>query len=368
MATQLREISALIIGGGSVGQVIGKHLALAGVNPALYLKPKYSGPADEGFYLYNAPTFGKRQKMRWDDFKIYTSPEQLSKIHADQVFVCVAESDLRKGWLEQIWPHFRHALWIFMQPGVDVYSYVSKIVPERFIVLGKPGFLAYQGPLDGEEYFPGGTVFWRPPGSLTLFKGINDETSVAAGALLQRGGLNVGLATDFEAARLYSTALFLPFIMSLESRGWSMQRLRDDDRAIARLCVAVNEVSSAIRNRTGVVSKLARRLQKPMWWRLLLKYGPRHAPIPIEAYYKQRGTRRRAEIELLLQEYAGFLTRNGVTPIALADIRKEWLQLRPKLTARSVDDTPVGMVVPNMAPPSVGFAQNKRVDDDGNIV
>ncbi len=364
MSTQLREISALIIGGGPTGQVIGKHLALAGVNAALYLKQEYAGPADLGFYLYRTPTWGKRENLRWDDFKIYTTPEQLSAIHADHVYVCLAEQDLRTGWLEQVWPHFRHAYWIFLQPGIDVKSYVSKIVPERFVVQMQPGFLAYEGPLGDEERYPRGTVFWHPPGGASLFDAIDAPTGVAVSNILQKGGLKVGIVSNFEGEKLQASTLLLPFLMTLETHGWSFERLREDKRAIARLCVAVNELVSGIRARTGFESSRGYRLQKPWFWRLILKYGPNFAPIPIEDYFRERGTRQRQETELMLEGMARLLTEAGVKPIALADIRKEWLQSRPRFAASSGSYDRLPMMNAG-APATSDFAVPNRYDDDG---
>jgi len=363
----VRGIHALIIGGGPVAQVLGKHLALAGVNLALYLKPKYAGTADEGFYLHPTPTFGKRHVIRWDDFKIYTRPEQLQAVHADQVYVCTSSTDLRRGWVEQIWPMFRNALWIIMQPGLDDFAYMSKTVPERLLVEGKVGFLAYHAPLHGEEVYPEGVAYWCPPMSPTMFTAQDPETGLAVTRLLERGGLPVALSTHFHADKLYSTGLLLPLVLSLEARGWDFARLRNDKSALARLCVAVNEISTAVEAQTGVSSTMAARLKKPGFWRLFLKYGDRFAPIPLAAYYRSKYTKLRGQSEKLLNDFAGFITRHGANPLALADLRREWLEMRPRLAEVETDITPTGMLVPSYKPPVVAFAHEAAVDDDGNI-
>lgn len=362
----MREIHALVIGGGAVGQVIGKHLALAGVQPSLYLKPKYAGTADEGFYLHPTPTFGKQHTIRWDDFKIYTRPEQLAQVHADQVYICTSSTDLRRGWVEQIWPLFRHALWVVMTPGLDDYAYMAKTVPERFLVEGKVGFLAYNAPLPGEELAEG-VAYWCPPMSPTMFTASDPETGLAVTRLLEKGGLAVGLATDFHANKLYSTGLTLPLVLSLEARGWDFNRLRDDRAALARLCVAINEIATAIEAQTGTSSTMAMRLKKPGTWRLFLKYGDRFAPIPLAAYYRAKYTKFRAQSEKLLNDFAGLIARHGGNPVALADLRREWLEMRPRLAEVETDITPSGMVVPSYKPPVVAFAQESAVDDDGNL-
>ena len=328
---QLRQISVLIIGGGPVAQVLGKALSNTGANISLYLKPKYASVSNAGFAVYPTSTRGKRLHDRWDDFKIYTTPEQLHALHADQVYVCVGQHELRTGWLEQIWPSFRHAYWVFVQPGLEDYAYIAKTVPERFIVQGKMGFLAYRAPIGDEDLITPGVAHWIPPGAHTYFKGQTDEAGLVVANLLTAGGLRCGLSTEFHAQRLYSSALLLPFVMSLEARGWSFERLRGDSAAIARMCVAIGELSALVVAETGKWSKLASWLRKPWVWRALLKYGPRYAPIPLEAYYRTKYTSLRPQTEALLDEYARLLARHNLKPVGLADLRRDWLAMRPRI-------------------------------------
>lgn len=353
----LRQTNALIVGGGAVGQVIGKHLALAGVHTGIFVKHKYASVADEGFELHHFAPFGKHTRLRYDDFKILHDPKVLSERHFDQVFVCVSSTDLRTGWLEKFFPHLRHSIWVIMQPGLRDYEYVASIVPERYIVQGTPGFMAYHGPLEGDDdVYPPGVAWWRPPFQATLFEGPDERTTTSVTRLLDAGGLKCGLSSNLMTRNLHRRALILTFAMGLETHGWSIDALSSDKGMLRVMAQVADELHGLVAQATGSPSRSARRYRRGWYWKLAMKTMRWFTPFPFEPFCKDHFTRHRDELERLLDDYEALAKTVGVSTRSMAALRAKWESQRRGLESDDRTDlTPAGMVVPELNTPGVSF-------------
>ena len=355
MSNSLRQITALIVGGGPVGRIIGKHLKMSGVDDiGLLLKPKYAAIADQGFELHQLQTMKKKRlRNRYDDFKIIRM-EELSRVHYDHVYICLSGPELRTGWLEQAWPHLRHSLWVSCTPGLDDYDYLLRTIPERYIVLCKPGFIAYDAPLPGEDISPPGTAFWYPPWQMTLFKAHDVPTAAMLARMFEKGGLPCGVASDFEAQRLYDSAAAVCFAAALEIHNWDLLALRNDATGLARLCVTQGEVGNAILQRTGFENQMNRRLRKPFWWKLILKYMDNFMPMSLSGYMQHHFMKHRRQMEQQFGDFVRLVRDHGVEPTGTESLAREWARRRGAVAERSFDHLmPMGSMVANTASRSV---------------
>jgi ketopantoate reductase len=353
---RLRQIDALVVGAGAVGQVIGKHLAVAGVNTTLFVKREYASVADEGFELHHFSPFGKHERRRFDDFKIIKDVQELEQRHFDQVYICVSSPDLKSGWVPRFFPHLRHSIWVLLQPGLRDHEYMASVVPERYIVQGTPGFLAYHAPVEGDGLSPPGVAWWRPPFQSTLFEGPDEQTTTAVTRLLDRGGLKCGVASNLVARDLYRRALVLPFAMAMELNGWSIDAICADSGTLGVMCAIVDELIGVVEQATGRPPGRAGRHRKASYWKFAMKGTRWFAPFPIEAYCRAHFTRRRRELDQLVDEYMALAQSVGRPVNSLRAMRDHWRRKRPDIQRANIDLTPSGMVVPEFGRPNVAFA------------
>ncbi len=342
-----RAVTALIVGGGPVAQIIGKHLKMSGIDDiGLMLKPKYAPIADQGFELHQLITMKKKRlRQRYDDFKIVPSVETLQRVHYDQVYICVSGPELRSGWLEQAWPHLRHSLWITFTSGIDDYEYLARTIPERYIVMGQIGFLAYDAPLPGENIDPRGVAFWFPPGQMTYFKGHDEVTTALIVRTFERAGMPCGTRSSFDADRIYASAAVTCFAAALEIHNWDLKSLLADTVGMARLCVTQGEIGTAIYARYQTDSTLNRRLRKPFWWKLALKYLDGVIPLPLAQYMKAHFSKHRRQMEQQFGDFVKIVRASGSEATGTQSLARDWARNRPELAERSIDHLmPMGMI------------------------
>lgn len=346
-SNSLRQVTALIVGGGPVARIIGKHLKLSGIDDiGLLLKPKYAPIADQGFELHQLLTLKKKRlRQRYDDFKIIPSVETLARVHFDQIYICVSGPELRTGWLEQAWPHLRHSVWITFTPGVDDYEYMAQTIPERYIVRAIPGFIAYEAPLPSENINPPGIAYWFPPGQMTYFKGHDEDTTTMITRQFDRGGFPAGSTSTFDGDRLYESAAMTCAAAALEIHNWNFEALLNDRSGMARLCVTQGEIGNAIMARYGTDSKLNRRLRSPFWWKLALKYLDGFCPFPLPEYMASHFTKHRRQMEQQFGDFVKLVKAFGVDPTGTQSLARDWARRRPAVAERSMDHLlPMGMV------------------------
>ncbi len=186
------------------------------------------------------------------------------------------------------------------------------------------------------------------------------HTNDACGAvtrLLERGGLKCGVASNLVAMNLHRRALMLPLAMALEIEQWSIDTLCADAGMLGAMCKVVEELNLVVEKATGRASRSASRYSKPWYWKLATKSFRYFAPFPLEGYCKRHFTRRRRELDQLLDEFTALGKSVGVATQSLSAMRKHWEGKRPRLEREDVRDdlTPAGMVVPELDRPGVSF-------------
>lgn len=351
----LRRIRALVVGGGATGQVYGYFLAQAGVEVSYYLKPRYAAEAEEGFDLLPFGLVGRRPKRHFGGFEVHTDHRVLRGRHFDQIWLCISAPALKSGVVPELNSACPDAVWVCLQPGLDAKENLLEFIPEQRIVMGMVGFIAYQSPLPGEKPDLEGVSYFLPPLSPTLFAGPHAERIANQ---MQKAGLPAGARPDVQSISQFGSAFLIPFVVALETAGWSLRALRKDNEALDRLAVAVSEAFDALEaagvGGRGSLGLLTRRSVLKM----ALFAAPQLAPLPLETYLKYHFTKVRRQSEDVMRDFCDLAKKHGVDSTCLQGLEDLWYMNRPAIHETEALQTAAALTFEDLARAgSVEFAE-----------
>ena len=291
-------LSVLIVGAGSVGQVFARHLQLGGAEVTFFVREKYRQDAARGFDLY--PLNHRRDEPeRLEGFGVVTSPTEVAARRFDMMFLTVSSTGLRGPWLEELVAAAPDATVVSLQPGVDDRGIVMEAgVPAERLVSGLIGFLSYAAPLPGEAIARPGMAYWFPPMSPCRFSGAPDRVRAVVEAL-SRGRLPARIDADVPRATAFGTAILLGYVAALERAGWSIRSLVHGEW-LATAARGVGEAFAVLAPVAGQPPLVARLLAHPVAFRLVIWFGQRVAPFPLERYLEKHFSKVQDQTRLVL--------------------------------------------------------------------
>lgn len=282
----------LVVGAGAVGQVYGRHLQLGGAELTFFVRDKYRVATAAGFDMYMLR--GRRRAVpgRLDGFEVISRIDEVAARSFDQVYLTVSSTALAGPWLGELIAAIGDATLVALQPGVnDRDQVIAAGASAERTVSGIITLIGYAAPLPGERRFPRpGTAYWFPPLVPNLFSGPRERTDAVVAAL-RAGKLPARRHTDVQRLVAFPSAILMPYLVALESAGWSL-------RAFAR-GPAIQRGADAARQALAIVAAADRRrlslgarcLSRPRALRFLLWSARRAVPLPLETYLREHFTK-----------------------------------------------------------------------------
>lgn len=272
-------MKALLVGAGAVGQVFAAHLASAGWEIGLLVKPRYARAARAGFTLLPPG----EEPWSWTPPVVLEDPVEAARERWDQVWLCVSSTALVDAWLDALARATPEATWVTLQPGLEDRALLLRYVPPSRLVSGLIGFSAWGAPLPGQEG-PKGLGYWFPPGVPCRFSGPEPAVDAIVDALA-RAGLPASASADAARDGALGSALLNPTMAALEVAGWTFSAWRHDP--VSRLGAAAAREALAVAGATHEVATwplalLARRRV----FSLVLRLAPMLAPMPLETFFR----------------------------------------------------------------------------------
>jgi 2-dehydropantoate 2-reductase len=309
----------LIVGGGAVGQVYGRHLQLGGAAVTLLVRPRQAAQAEAGFDLYPLHEKGARERpVRFRAESVRTSVAEVAEAW-DAIVLCVSSTALREGsWLAEI-GGLPAASFVTLQPGIDDAAFVAERVGEDRLVTGMIPFLSYAAPLSGEALPRPGTAYYVPPFARFPLSGSEERVRPLALALT-RGGLRARRHPDVGTELAFGAALLDPHMAALECAGFDLRRFQRDG-ALLRLAAAASAEATAIAARVrGARRPAGAALMRPLAVRLLTLAAPALVPFDLEAFLRVHYTKVGGQTRHLLRTYVEIAERRGLDHAALQEL------------------------------------------------
>jgi ketopantoate reductase len=229
-------MNALVVGAGSVGQVLARHLHLGGSKVSFFVKGKHAQRISNGLVLYHLNKRDARMRpIHFRSFEVMTKYSQLDRQSWDQIYICVPSNGLSDTMFEGIKQYRGSATIIKIQPGLGDRNSFTSHFEESVLVVGMITFVSYRAPLSGENIAEPGMAYWFPPFLSTLFSGAEDRVQEVVDAL-DGGGLPVKVHRDVESLVGYVLAVQAPLMAGLECAGWSIRQFTRNQRSLGCCC------------------------------------------------------------------------------------------------------------------------------------
>lgn len=283
-------VKALVVGAGSVGQVIARHLCLAGIEVAFLARDKSVRSISNGLVLYALNTRGARSKpIHISTFDVLTQDSITEDLSWDQIYMCVPSDALKDPLLGWIQNHRAGATIIKLQPGLrDRTEYVSHFDDSQ-IVTGMLSLISYRAPLSEEEVAEPGTAYWFPPLLPSLFSGFEKRAHDVADTL-NDGGFPARVHADVESFVGFVLAVEAPLTAGLECAGWSIRNF-SRSRWLHVAHAAIKEASLIASAYLQVSPPASLSLLSPTILRLGFSLLPKRRPILLESYLRHHFTK-----------------------------------------------------------------------------
>ncbi len=299
-----KETRVLIVGAGAIGQVYGSYLQKGGDIVNVLVRPHHLEQATEGYILHQLGIAGKR--AHYDLFKpnrVLTSIDQVPGEIYTSVWFCLPTPVLKEPWVAQLLEMVRGAT--IVVTGLSDKQLLQTMVPEDTIVTFLVSMVAYPGPLEGEDFWPPGMVYYFPPFAPSGFEGSNADRAMACVRELSRGGAPAAWRDDVEYKTNVASALLMPFVMGAELSGWSVQGLRQGQFMQPVLNTYRELVALAQQKHGKTKDPLPLRIlnhgKGPKLFDFLLKIAPRLVPFPLDAYLQFHFTKIRQQTHESMQ-------------------------------------------------------------------
>ncbi|HTM22075.1 MAG TPA: 2-dehydropantoate 2-reductase N-terminal domain-containing protein [Kofleriaceae bacterium] len=313
---------ALIVGAGSIGQVLAHALRAGGAEVAFLVKPAHAAEARAGFTLY---PLGRRRE-RWRPVRLDGVPvlTETPLPRFDTVLLAVSSPALATGtWLAELAAATGDATMVALQPGAGDAARVAAVAGAERVVSGAIGLMAWSAPLRGQQLPAPGTAYWVPPLSTFPLTGAPARVRPLVAAL-RAGGIPAAAHADAPAVAALGSALLETQVAALRCAGWSRTVLRGDPRLVALAGAAAREALSVIAadrgRRPPLPARLAARVPAP----LLLGGLAGLAPMTLEHFLARHYGKVTAQTRATLDGWIARGEALGVATGALETLRDRW--------------------------------------------
>jgi Ketopantoate reductase PanE/ApbA len=305
----------LIVGAGSVGQVLGLHLSSAGDHVGVLVRPAHVAQARSGYQLrrlrrLRGPVYGRFLPDRVID--------DITLIHPGDwniIWLCVSSTGLRGLGLEQLRARAISSTIVLIAEGVHDRAALENYWPADQVVLAAPLFLAFPGPPADPGHPDTMTSYWTPPGAAWQVNGTGERASAVVEALRQ-GGLKVKATQVHGAAEMFAAAV-IPLAAQAEAAGWSLRAVRRD----------LGAASAAASEAAGIVAAVHGAKPPPAiarsttGMRVALSAMSLLAPFDLGRYLRFHFTKVGAQTRLMLDDLIGEGAARGLSVTHLRELR-----------------------------------------------
>jgi len=313
-------VNALVVGAGSVGRVIARHLHLSGKTVTILSRGKQVRSISRGMVFYELNRRNARSRpIRSPGFDIVTRASQLDGESWDQIYMCVPSNALSSELLDWIQTYGGDATIIRLQPGLRDYTPYASHFNQTQVVVGMLRFISYQAPLVGEKIDEPGTAYWFPPLMPSLFGGCGARLKAVVDTL-NAGGLPARAHADIETLLGYILAIEAPLTAGHECAGWSIRGFRRSrwlKVASGAIREAVDVVSVARRTNSPAITGLL----KPTILQLALFLLPKGRKVPLEPYLEHHFTKLRTQSRQHLDDYLRVGMEYGMSTPCLRELK-----------------------------------------------
>ena len=249
----------LILGAGSIGQVIGAHLAQGGSKVTFFIKEEQRKLFEnEGIQALN---WAKRENCLLQHPRIITHEDEIKEEEIFAVFCCVRSEQIPSAIpilksFPKDWPI------VCFQPGFGDLEKLAKELEGRTLLHGHPGFFAYT-----EKPITNNYIHKFNP---TLLSAYPPEYSLLLKPLIQsmvedllRGGLPAKPSSQVAKDRYFLYAYGICFLLGMKFHGWHVISLLRDSRLFG-------EIQEAAKEAVKVLQK-SHQMEPPFWQKLWFK-------------------------------------------------------------------------------------------------
>ncbi|MEO7097137.1 MAG: 2-dehydropantoate 2-reductase N-terminal domain-containing protein, partial [Polyangiales bacterium] len=276
----------LVVGAGAVGQVYGRHAALGGAEVTFFVREKYRSEVEKGFDMYPLNRRNRTEVVRFESFTVVSRADEVAATKFDQVYLTVSSSALAGPWLAELVAAAGDATILALQPGQDdLDTIVAAGAARDRVVSGVITLISYHAPLPGETRFPKpGMAYWFPPLSPSLVSGPAERTAAVI-AVLRAGRLPVKRHPDVPRFAAFPTAMMMPYLIGLESAGWTFRGLATGPIQLA--AQGAREAMAIVARTSGKPPLMMRVVARPRVLRMGLWFARRVVPLPLEIYLRE---------------------------------------------------------------------------------
>lgn len=276
----------LIVGGGSVGAVLGYALTRAGAEVDFVVKRERADTCMRGFRVFHVDRRGDQARYRAR--LVLSDWEDVSAAGPYEVVLVTTPSDgLRGAWFDAMVEATRGARVVLFQRGVGDDAWAESRAPGTRFDRGMIGFLAYEAPLESGVGLKLGTAFWTPPMARTLFSPADDGALDELCRALEEGGVPSGVRDDITQKSLSWELLCMALVMALEPVGYRADVLAKNRHFGERAVLAVRDAAKVLgalhdENPSALLPRLdAKRITLGLMAARML------TPFPLEAYLRE---------------------------------------------------------------------------------
>jgi hypothetical protein len=276
----------LIVGAGAIGQPFGRHFQLGGATVAFLVRPKYAEAARQGFWFY---PLNRRASVRWEPermhFEIFHNQATALAQPWDLVVLAISSLALRSGsWFDELASDLSTTPLLCLQAGPEDPEYVFSRVDRAQVAWGMLAITSYQAPLPHENLPHPGVAYWVMPPAGIGFSGLPAVLDPIT-TTLARGGMRNHTLPSVATELAFQSALLDKFIIALETRVWSFERLSADRPHLTTAWTAMRESWALAEAIHQVRTPLPLRLIRPWMLRAALALAPRVMPFDLEAFF-----------------------------------------------------------------------------------
>ncbi|MBA2661403.1 MAG: ketopantoate reductase [Bradymonadaceae bacterium] len=327
-------MKVLIMGAGSVGQVFGYHLQLAGAEVSFYVRPKYVAECEAGFVLYDHGRLGLAAPLRFKAEAVLSTLEELERTSFDQVYLCIPSNGLRGGWFGDFAARLGDAVLVSLCNGMDDRDFIAEHFDVARTVTGLITQISYPAPLPGEDVLEPGTAYWFPPLAPHPFEGPKEHVEAAV-KWLKKGGLPSKVAHGLSEKSTYPSVVLMTFIMGLEAADWSFAQVRSAAN-MKRIHGARREGLAMVSGHQKTTTPLALRLLNPMIMRMVLFLATQLIPFDLETYLRVHFTKVGAQTRMYVKNWIATSQELGLPSKHLEELGQA---LGPQLVASELIDS-----------------------------
>ena len=313
-------MNALVVGAGSVGQVIARHLHIGGSTVSFFTRGEHARRIGDGLVLIHLNKRDARMRpIRFGSFDVLTQFSQLDEQSWDQIYICVPSNGLSDNMLKGVKRQGGRATIIKFQPGLGDRNHFTSHFDESVLVTGMISFISYRAPLSGENVAEPGMAYWFPPLLSTLFSGSEDRVQEVVNAL-NRGGLPVKAHRDVESLVGHVLAVQAPLIAGLECVGWSIRQFTHSNW-LKVACRAAKEASKVVAKVKGSDPPVIVRALNCSIIRLAISLLPKQKPFNMESYLASHYTKLQEQSRQHIDDYIEQGVKHGLSFESLKELR-----------------------------------------------